>query len=100
MISVAVAFAASAGFSERVLLLLPAYAVHFDKPGGGPWQHGGTWALVSWDLAALFCETSGNTMLGLLGSSVGCCACQAAPVMVLIIKKQPEHSFCVSGNVG
>ena len=100
MISVAVAFVASAGFSERVLLLLPAYAVHFNRPGGGPWQHGGTWALVSWDLAALFCETSGNTMLGLLGSSVGCCACQAAPVMVLIIKKQPEHSFCVSGNVG
>jgi len=86
MISVAV-FAASvgSGFSEHVSLLLPAYAVHFDKPGGGPWRRGGTWALVSWDLAALLCEASGNAMLGLLGSSAGCCVCQPAPVTVLII---------------
>lgn len=66
-------FAASdgSGVSESVSLLLPAYAVHFDKPGGGPWRRGGTWALVSWDLAALLCEASGNAMLGLLGL-LGC----------------------------
>lgn len=48
-------FAASdgSGVSESVSLLLPAYAVHFDKPGGGPWRRGGTSRFVGPGCASL-----------------------------------------------